>query len=173
MEHFSRFLNEVPLLADLLQQAIRAQGKAGSNTEEQRGILESVHGQVMNTLKANRTIYAVRLNPEAEHECPACRTSYRGDYVEFNNAATGKSVVCASMLVHALVAHGQLVITTTVRNVSGTRVAEAIESLDLPGLLAVLKDGQVPSEVLEGAHAAELAREQARGALPTPALAAH
>ncbi|MEB3330303.1 MAG: hypothetical protein VKQ33_13840 [Candidatus Sericytochromatia bacterium] len=172
MEQLQHFLAQVPVLADLLAEAVRGvAGQAPVNSDEQRVVLERLHGQVIQDLRARRALYATRFNDRAERTCAACQATYAGDYLEFNNAHTGRAVVCEAMLVHAFVAHGQLVVTESQYNTSGIRVAEVTRGLNLPELARVLADSACPPELVAAAQAAAATQEQLLA--PTRVILAH
>jgi len=160
VEQLQQYLAQVPVLADMLAEAVKGAGKAPVNSDEQRVVLERLHADVMADLKARRAIYGTRFNQGAERTCPACQATYAGDYMEFNNAATGRSAVCDTVLVHAFAAHGHLVVTESQLNTSGIRVAEITRGLNLPELARVLADSACPPEVVAEAQAAAASQEQ-------------
>jgi hypothetical protein len=172
LEQLQQYLAQVPVLADVLAQAVKAgASKAPVNSDEQRVVLERLHGDVVQALQAQGAVYATRFNERAERTCPACQASYAGDYLEFNNARTGRSVVCDTVLVHAFVAHAQLVVTESQFNISGIRVAEVTRGLNLPEMAKVLADSACPTEVVAEAQAAAASQEQLLA--PTRVILAH
>jgi hypothetical protein len=160
VEQLQQFLAQVPVLADLLAQAVKgAAGKTPVNSDEQRVVLEGLHSEVIRDLKARRAVYATRFNERAERTCPVCQATYTGDYIEYDNAHTGRSVVCDAVLVHAFVAHGQLIVTESQYNISGIRVAEVTRGLNLPEVARVLADSACPPELVAEAQAAAASQE--------------
>lgn len=161
LDDLRRFLAEVPILADLLQQAVYRERGTATNTEEQRYHLEALHQAVMADLKAERRVYGVLYNPEFENHDPLTKTIFYGHYLELNNPVTNKAIVSSTKLMNAFIHHEQTFITENMINVTGTRVGEMRMALDLAAIAGVLAGADVPESVLSEAHqASEIQAQQ-------------
>lgn len=155
LDKLREFVPQVPVLADLLERELLNDPGNISNTEEIRFHLEKVHKKVMDTLRAERKLYAVMHFPEAELHCPICQTVYHGYYWEVNNPVTGKGYIASQRLIHGLVAHEQLFLEEPMETVTGTRVGDTRLILDVATMSSVFKNADVPADVLEDLATAE------------------
>ena len=161
LDELRRYIADMPILADLLQQAVYQNRGTATNAEEQRYHLEELHAGIMKRLKEERRLYGVTYNPDIENHCPVCRKTFMGSYFEINNAATGKAIVSSMRLVHALVEHEQTFFQELMVNVTGTRVGEMRLTLDLKAIRKVMEGADVPAEVLQEAEqAVEVQKQQ-------------
>ncbi len=161
LDELRRFIGQMPILADQLQQAVYQNRGNATNTEEQRFYLEELHQGIVKRLKEDRSLYGVVYNPDLENHCPICSKEYKGSYFELNNAATGKAIVSSIRLIHALVEHEQLFFQEQMINVSGTRVGEMRLVLDVKAIRKVMDGGDVPADVLaEAEQAIEIQKKQ-------------
>lgn len=161
LDELRTFIGQMPVLADMLQQAIYQNKGTATNTEEQRFHIEELHQGIIKQLKEQRSLYGVVYNPDLENHCPICRKEYKGSYFEINNAATGKAIVSSIRLIHALVEHEQTFFQELMYNVSGTRVGEMRLLLDLKAIRKVMEGGDVPPEVVaEAEQAIEIQKKQ-------------
>lgn len=154
LDELRKFIGEMPILAEMLQQAVYQNRGTATNTEEQRFHLEELHQGIIKRLKEERRVYGVLYNPDTENHCPICRRQFDGTYFEINNAATGKAIVSSTRLIHALVEHEQTFFQEQMYNVSGTRVGEMRLTLELKAIRKVLDGADVPAEVLAEAEQA-------------------
>lgn len=161
LDELRRYIADMPILADMLQQAVYQNKGTATNTEEQRFHLEELHQGIVKRLKEEKLVYGVRFNPDHENHCPICRKTFMGTYFEINNAATGKAIVSSMRLIHALVEHEQLFFQEQMINVSGTRVGEMRLTLDVKAIRKVFDGAVVPAEVLaEADQAVEIQKQQ-------------
>jgi hypothetical protein len=160
LETLRQYLQEVPVLAQLIERELLNHPANVTNTEDLRFHVEDLQQKLFARLKAERTPYAVVHFPEMELSCPACKESFSGYYWELNNPATGKGLCVSNRLIHALVAHEQFFITESLHNVAGTRVGDSRLVLDVAGLASVLKGSSAPAEIVAECEAA--AEVQAR-----------
>lgn len=161
LDELRKYIGQLPVLQDMLQQAIYQNRGTATNTEEQRFHIEELHQGIMKRLKEEKALYGVVYNPDLENHCPICRKEYKGSYYEINNAATGKAIVSSIRLIHALVEHEQTFFQEQMINVSGTRVGEMRLTLDVKAIRKVLDGGAVPPEVVaEADQAIEVQKQQ-------------
>lgn len=175
LENLRQYLNDVPKLAELLERALHENPANVSNTEDLRFHLEDLQTDLAKRLKDEKQLYSVLHFPEQELKCPTCGTLVMGYYWELNNPATGKGQCVSNALFHALVAHEEFFQTEMMYNVSGTRVGETRQVLDLAALLAVVEGSSAPAEIVaELKTAIELqARKLAESAAPATAGGGH
>lgn len=148
LENLRQFFNNVPVLADLQANELRANPSHASNAEDLRFHLEELQTNLAKRLKAERQLYAVVFFPENEVHCQACKETLMGVYWELNNPATNKGLCVSNKLLHGLIDHEQFFQIESMHTVAGTRVGECRLVLDLPGLAAVMEGANVPAEVM-------------------------
>lgn len=166
-ENLRKYLAGVPILADLIDQALVTNRSNATNTEEQRFHLEELHAKLCAKLKAEKTLYATKYYPEQEQTCPICKELLFGYYWELNNPVTAKAICVSYKLFHAFTAHEQTFITESMQNVSGVRVGEMRLVLDLPAVLSVMKGSSAAPELLAECEAAvEMQKQQLAAAEP-------
>jgi hypothetical protein len=169
-ENLRKYLHQVPILADLLDQELQANRSNATNTEEQRFHLEEIQAKLAAKLKAEKILYATKYYPEQEQVCPICKETLFGYYWELNNAVSAKAVCVSYKLFHAFTQHDQSFITESMQNVSGVRVGEMRLVLDLPAVLGVMKNSAAPPELLaECEQAIEIQKQQLAAAEPVAA----
>jgi hypothetical protein len=160
-ENLRKYLHEVPILADLIDQALAANKSNATNTEEQRFHLEELHKGLAANLREEKRLYATKYYPEQEQTCPICKEMLLGYYWELNNPVTSKAICVSYKLFHAFCAHEQSFITESMQNVSGVRVGEMRLVLDLPSILGVLKGSSIPPELIAECEQAIEAQKRA------------
>ena len=160
LEKLREFIPTIPVLADLIERALLNEPGNVTNTEEMRYHLETIHKKVMDELKAERKLYAVKHFPEQEVTCPICHHVDLGYYWEVNNPMTGKGYIAAQRLIHGLTHHEQLFLEEPMETVVGTRVGDTRLILDVATMSTAFKNADVPADVLADLASAEAFQKQ-------------
>lgn len=155
LDKLREYIPTIPVLADLIERALLNDPGNVANTEEMRYHLEAVHKRVMDELKAERKLYAVKHFPEQEIHCPICHQVEQGYYWEVNNPVTGKGYIASMRLIHGLTAHEQLFLEEPMETVVGTRVGDTRLILDVATMATAFKSADVPADVLADLAEAE------------------
>lgn len=148
-----RFLAEVPLLADMLEEALKENPVPGNNPEELREHLVQHQKRIVASFKEEKRLYRIQNLPAEVFPCPDCAAEVKGAYWELSNPATGRRALFPSLLLHGFIEHGATVLVEPIINLSNILMGEREVKFDLRALVQVLAGAELPEGLREECEA--------------------
>jgi hypothetical protein len=149
LETTRKFLATVPNLGALMDNVVVEAGVNVNNFEDLKGAREDARDTVLQRLREEKGLHTVVMYPELLDACSTCAATLRGGYIELNNVSTGKACLIPMFVWHQFVEHGVLDYVETLVNLGNSKVSERPIPLDFTAMLIVMKEANMPSDVVQ------------------------
>lgn len=149
------YLRSLPVLADLIREALAPKLKRTTTDGEFRQMRRDVLAGIVEERKAAQSAYVIVHFPEEQAPCrvAGCREAVTGAYFEVVNPVTRASLMVHGRIAHNILHHATGAAKEPLRNMGNSPFGDSDIKLDAEALLKVFVNLHVPDEALDECRA--------------------